>query len=62
MRTCPNCHGRRQPCDVCNGRRIVEGDPATADEAARVAMTEEVERDGLGAVYDRLSGEDREAG
>lgn len=54
MRECPQCHGRRVPCDLCNGRRIVEGDPKDRSEAARVGLAQEVERDGLHAVYERL--------
>jgi hypothetical protein len=57
MRECPQCHGRRVPCDLCKGRRIVEGEPTTGSEAARVSIAEAVERDGLHAVYERLKKE-----
>lgn len=56
MRECPQCHGKRKPCDLCKGRRIVEGEPESKSEAARVRIAEAVERDGFRAVYDRLRG------
>lgn len=56
MRECPQCHGRRVPCDLCKGRRIVEGEPQDRAEAGRVSIAEAVERDGLHAVYERLRG------
>lgn len=61
MRECPDCRGRRRPCSTCNGRRIVPGEPRDDSEAARVRIAQEIERDGLAAVYARLSDPDRSA-
>lgn len=38
MRECPACRGKRVPCLTCGGWRIVEGEPESSEEAARVEL------------------------
>ena len=33
--TCPRCHGRRTPCSLCGGYRIIVGPCASPGEQAR---------------------------
>lgn len=56
MRECPQCRGKRIPCSLCHGKRIVPGKPKDESEAARVGIAQAIWRDGLGAVYKRLRG------
>lgn len=48
--TCPKCHGRRVPCDMCNGTRTVTGPTRDAAEQARQEIGGRIRNGELGDI------------